>query len=136
MRIVLGLIIGLISGSAYAQSPDDRTAIQSTISHQIEAIQHDDAKAAFALAAPMIQQMFGTPENFIAMVRHGYPPVYRPQQTSFGALVADEGRLVQKVELVGPDGRNYLALYAMEKQSDGAWKINGCELTASESVGA
>jgi hypothetical protein len=38
---------------------------------------------------------------------------------------------VQSVELVGPDGGHYIALYRMEKQPDGSWKINGCELTES-----
>jgi hypothetical protein len=84
----------------------------------------------------MIQDMFGTPSNFIAMVQRGYPPVYRPRQRSFGELVTEDGQIVQKVGLVGPDGISYEALYTMEKQPDGSWKINGCQLTASEDVAA
>ena len=37
----------------------------------------DDAKRAFSYAAPSIRAMFGTPERFLAMVRAGYPVVYR-----------------------------------------------------------
>lgn len=136
MRIVLALVIGLIAGAAQAQTADDRAAIQTVIAQQLEAFRHDDAGAAFAQASPMIQQMFGTPENFITMVQRGYPPVYRPRQSAFGPLVNENDQLIQKVEIVGPDGVNYLALYAMEKQPDGTWKINGCQLNASESVGA
>ena len=136
MRILLGLVIGLIAGAAQAQTPADRAAIQSVITQQLEAFQHDDASAAFDKASPMIQGIFGTPGNFIAMVRQGYPPVYRSQQSSFSTLEQNEGRLIQKVELIGPDGADYLALYAMEQQLDGSWKINGCQLTASEKVGA
>lgn len=136
MRIVLALVMSLIAGAALAQSPADRAAIQGVITQQLDAFQRDDADAAFDKASPMIQHMFGTPRNFMMMVAHGYPPVYRPRSSSFGPLVNDGDTIIQKVEIVGPDGVNYLALYAMEQQPDGSWKINGCELTATESVGA
>ncbi len=136
MRIVLALVIGLIAGAANAQTPADRAAIQSVITGQLDAFHHDDADAAFDKASPMIREMFGTPGYFLSMVQHGYPPVYRARQSVFAGLVQDEGRIIQKVELVGPDGRDYLALYTMEHQEDGSWKINGCQLTESEKVGA
>lgn len=136
MRIVLALIIGLLAGSAQAQTADDQAAIQTAITRQLEAFRHNDAEAAFAQASPMIQQMFGNPTNFLGMVAHGYPPVYRARQTSFGSLTTEADRIIQKVEIIGPDGGSWLALYTMEKQPDGSWKINGCELTESESVGA
>ena len=139
MRIVLALVIGLIAGAAQAQAqtPAERAVIQSVITQQLDAFKKKDADAAFAQASPMIQGMFGTPGNFISMVERGYPPVFQPSQTSFGALVTeDDGRIVQNVELVGPDGKSYLALYTMEKQPDGSWKINGCQLTESQAVGA
>jgi ketosteroid isomerase-like protein len=136
MRIVLGLLIALWAGAAHAQTGEDRMSIQSVITAQLEAFQHDDAGAAFEKASPMIQQLFGTPDNFIAMVQKGYPPVYRPRGSSFAGLEdGDDGQLIQKVELTGPDGRDYLALYIMQKQPDGSWKINGCQLTESEKVG-
>lgn len=136
MRLVLALVFGLIAGAANAQTPADRTAIESAITRQLEAFKKDDATAAWAQASPMIQEMFGSKDNFLAMVRHAYPPVYRPRQSVFGPLVTEDDRLIQKVEILGPDGVNYLALYAMEKQPDGTWKINGCQLTKSESLGA
>jgi hypothetical protein len=36
---------------------------------------------------------------------------------------------VQKVFFLGPDGRPALALYFMELQEDGTWKINGVRMT-------
>ena len=136
MRIMLALVIGLIAGVAHAQTPSDRAAIQSVIVGQLDAFQHDDAGAAFEKASPMIKDMFGTAGNFLSMVQRGYPPVYRAQQSVFAGLSQEDGRIIQRVELVGPDGRDYLALYIMEQQPDGTWKINGCELTESEKVGA
>ncbi len=119
-----------------APDPAAGQAIQKVIAHQIEAFRHDDAAAAFSDAAPGIQAMFGTPSRFLAMVQHGYPPVYRPRSVAFGALLSLGGRLVQKVDLVGPDGQSVLALYTMEREPDGKWRIEGCALTASDDVGA
>jgi hypothetical protein len=38
------------------------------------------------------------------------------------------GRPAQKMLVVGPDGKTYEALYSMEKQPDGTWRISGCTL--------
>jgi ketosteroid isomerase-like protein len=107
----------------------DRGAIRAVIGDQMAAFRRDDATGAFAFAAPDIQAMFGTPEHFLAMVREGYAPVYRPAEVAFGELVRIDGRLTQLVRLVGPDGGPRLALYFMERQPDGNWRISGCVLT-------
>ena len=52
----------------------------------------DDAKRAFSYAAPSIRAMFGTPERFLAMVRAGYPVVYRPPAVTFLIPLRVEGR--------------------------------------------
>ena len=38
---------------------------------------------------------------------------------------------MQEVFFLGPDGRPELALYFMELQEDGSWKINGVRMTAA-----
>ena len=83
----------------------------------------------------MIQGMFETQDRFIAMVRTLYPPVHRPRLVDFGELVEIDGALVQRVELIGPDGTSALALYTMIRGPDG-WRINGVALTASEKLAA
>ncbi len=113
----------------------DRAAIQATIEAQIDAFRRHDDAAAFALASPMIQGMFETQDRFMAMVRTLYPPVHRPRLVDFGELVEIDGALVQKVELIGPDGIPALALYTMIRGPDG-WRINGVALTASEKLAA
>jgi len=114
----------------------DRTAIRDVIEQQMQAFRADDGPAAFSFASPGIQTQFGDAENFLNMVRRGYPPVYRARSRAFGPLVEIDGRTVQKVELVGPDGQRELALYFMEHEPDGSWRIGGCMLTDSASVGA
>ena len=64
----------------------------------------------------------------MAMVRSSYRAVYRPQQVRFEAPVVVDGAPMQPVHVVGPDGVPALALYIMQRQPDGAWKINGVQL--------
>ena len=119
-----------------AVAPGDRAAIQSVIRGQIGAFRRDDETAAFGFASPGIRAQFGDAATFMQMVRQGYAPVYHPAGFAFGALVAMDGRTVQRVELTGPDGAHDLALYFMEREPDGTWRIDGCELLPGVSVGA
>jgi ketosteroid isomerase-like protein len=135
MRFVLGLLMLLAVSPAWAQSAEDASSIRSVISQQIEAFQHDDGAKAFSFAAPNIQGMFGTEQNFMAMVARGYQPVYRPRDVQFGTLADVDGTPTQRVDLIGPDGMAYTALYSMEKEADGSWKIAGCQILHSDKVG-
>ena len=63
----------------------------------------------------------------MSMVRNGYPPVYRNKNYSFGETGVDSaGRPYQKVQILGNDGALYDAIYFMEQEPDGSWKISGC----------
>jgi hypothetical protein len=117
---------------AAALDPADRAAIRTVVEQQLAAFQRDDGRAAFSLASPMIQQQFRSSDNFMRMVRTGYLPVYRPREVQFGGIAIVNGDIVQQVELIGLDGKPALALYVMQRQPDGSWKINGCFLAASE----
>jgi len=124
---------------AAAETPSpslsDEAAIRDVIVRQLEAFQRDDGSAAFALASPTIQRKFGNPDTFMEMVRRGYRPVYRPRAVRLGTLTQADGRLTQEVFLVGPDGRQVLALYFMARQPDGTWRIDGVRLTRSPEPG-
>ena len=131
---VLLLLLGL-ANAARAQgpvSPTDQGAIRRVISEQIKAFRHNDAATAFALAAPNIKTRFGNAPDFMAMVQAAYPAVFRPSSVSFGTLTPDAPFLMQKVVLVGPDGRTALALYTMQHEPDGAWRIAGCALITGD----
>lgn len=124
----LALTILLISAPAHAQDTD-QAAVRTVIESQIAAFRADDGPLAFSYASPMIRRMFQTPENFMAMVRTGYPPVYRPRSVDFLDFSSESGVPTQRVLFVGPDGATALARYYMQKQPDGSWKINGVEIT-------
>lgn len=129
LAVLLMVLLPISAGRADAQSSADSQAFEQIISEQIEAFRADDGLRAYGYAAPMIRQIFPTPETFMAMVKQGYQPVYRPQSFRFGAAGPDSaGRPTQRVNIVGPDGQNYEAIYTMEKQPDGTWQINGCAL--------
>jgi len=110
-------------------APADATAIREVIQNQIEAFRRDDGATAFGYASPMIQEKFGDPGNFMNMVRSGYPQVYRPKTVEFEELSVEEVGPVQNVLVVGPDGIPVLAIYLMQRQPDGSWRINGVYLT-------
>ena len=106
----------------------DARAARTIVSAQLEAFASDDAKRAFSYAAPSIRQMFGTPERFLAMVRAGYPVVYRAAGVTFLIPVRVEGDLVQGVHLTDAAGVHWLATYRLERQPDGTWRIAGCDV--------
>ncbi|HWT97908.1 MAG TPA: DUF4864 domain-containing protein [Terriglobales bacterium] len=121
---------GTLFAQAETQPADPATiqAIHGIISDQMAAFRRDDATAAFNDASPFIQSRFQRPDIFLEMVKSGYAPVYRPQQVEFRDLVPAADGLDQRVFVLGPDGRAYLAHYLMQRQPDGGWKINGCIL--------
>ncbi len=118
-----------------ALAPAERAAIKSVIEQQIAAFRRDDAPAAFAFASPAIQAHFGSPETFMRMVQTSYSPVYHPREVSFRTAKPSEAGIVQEVSVTAEDGTVVTALYLMEHERDGTWRINGCVLTSSEEKG-
>jgi Domain of unknown function (DUF4864) len=114
--------------SAEPVSTADTRAVRAVVEAQLAAFAADDAKRAFSYAAPSIREMFGTPERFVAMVRSGYPVVYRPTQVNFLQPVWIEGQLVQGVHLSDAEGALWLAVYRLERQPDKSWRISGCDV--------
>jgi hypothetical protein len=132
---MLLLLLGALASAGLAaagQKVTDEMAggaeIRGVIERQLAAFERDDAHGAFAFASPGIRRRFGDPETFLDMVRRHYPPVYRPRGVAFGALRDSPRGLLQEVQLTGPDGRAVTAVYIMERQPDGNWKIDGVYL--------
>lgn len=122
------LICALAVSNAAEVSADDSAAIRAVVREQLEAFARDDAARAFSLATPGIRARFGTPEAFLEMVRTAYPVVYRPRSVEFDASVIIEGEVMQPVRMIDAQGMAWIALYPMERQADGKWRINGCQL--------
>lgn len=139
MRVLLlALMLFAASPAHAAEKIDDgmRAAIAGVIERQIDAFRRDDGAAAFGLASPGIQRTFGSSQAFMKMVIEGYRPVYRPRRVEFLDLVEEDGRLIQRVLVEGPDGNLYMALYPMLRMEDGSWRTDGCYLLRRPGRGA
>lgn len=112
-------------------------AAQSTIAGQIEAFKADDDATAYSYAGPNIRQVFPTVEAFMGMVKGAYQPVWHPKSYTFGKseeMGADS--VVQQVLVVGPDGKDYEAVYTLRRDEDGKYRITGVSLRASNALSA
>ncbi|MGH7004446.1 MAG: DUF4864 domain-containing protein, partial [Alphaproteobacteria bacterium] len=113
----------------HAQEPLD--AAQTVIRKQITAFLNDDASTAYSFASPAIKGKFPNQNAFFEMVKRAYQPVYRPGNFAFGRNRASEDQIVQEVLITGPDGKDWTAIYQMQKQGDGSYKINGVRMVQS-----
>lgn len=130
-RFMLSVLAGLwLAVPAAAQEG----AIKDVITRQFEAFRGDDPVRAFEFASPTIRDTFRTPENFAAMVRQGYPMVWRPGEVRFGPLREVAGQLWQRLRVRDAQGREHLLDYQM-KQVDGAWRINAVQVLKAPGVG-
>jgi hypothetical protein len=110
-------------------SESDKSAFREIVTGQLEAFKADDGEAAYTYAAPIIKGIFPNSETFMAMVKRGYQPVYRNNGYKIGAVAPDSlGRPALHVTITATDGKRYEAVYSMERQPDGTWKIAGCTL--------
>ncbi|MBD3765909.1 MAG: DUF4864 domain-containing protein [Rhodobacterales bacterium] len=120
----------MLSLPAAAQDP----GIESTIRGQIAAFLKDDFATAFTYASPTIRGLFGTPENFGAMVRQGYPMVHRPAEVELLDLREVAGALWQRVRITDAAGGVHLLDYQMVPGPEG-WQINAVQILRAPGVG-
>ncbi len=134
MRAVALLLFALFFASP-ASAADDVAAAQSVIRSQEQAFVHDDAAAAYSFAAPAIRQIFPRADIFMFMVQNQYAPVYRHKSFEFGEARTEGNWVAQRVHIIDANGEAWEAMYTLEQQSDGSFKITGCTLLkAGDSV--
>ena len=110
-------------------------AAQGTIQNQLEAFKAGDNATAYSFAAPNVQKIFPSVDIFMGMVTSGYRPVHQPQNYAFGKVEEmSPTQIIQQVMVVGPDGKDYEAVYTLELQPDGVYRITGVSLRASNSL--
>lgn len=131
-RILLILFLSFgLAPIAAAQNAE----IEANIAAQIQAFKADDFDTAFTFASPNIQRLFHNPDNFGAMVRNGYPMVWRPAEVRFLELREIAGLLWQKVMIVDGGGQTHILDYQMVQQNN-TWKINGVQLLGNSDPSA
>ena len=133
----LGLtaFFALDTSAALAATPpmraSDWKSIKQVITAQRAALIAGDGEKAFGYATPAIRAQFGDSDIFMAMVQVGYPALLTARYTEFleGAVI--DGLIIQPLRLVDADNSVRVALYTMEKQKNGAWRISGCRIGPS-----
>ena len=142
-RTLLLVLVGFFPLAAVADADDgarqtvsraDRLAIQNVIAAQIKAFEREDDLAAFSLAAPDVRRQFGSAQAFMTMVKSGYESLYRNRSATFLETSMVDGGIVQSMRIVQSDGDVVIALFNMERQANGDWRIAGCELTPSDLI--
>jgi hypothetical protein len=134
MRIAIPMLAALLSLTLPAAA-DDVAAAQGVIRSQEQAFGRDDAAAAYSYAAPALHQLFPRADIFMTMVQNSYAPVYRHKSFEFGEARTEGSWIAQRVHIIDTNGQGWEAMYTLEQQSDGSYKITGCTLLkAGEAV--
>ena len=129
---LIGLLVPAAAGAAVLAEPDAR-AVRQVVQAQLDAFAADDAAGAFSYASASIQAQFGDANNFMVMVRNGYPMVVRPAAVSFFQAQVESGSpptVTQLVQLRDREGRLWMATYRLERQTGAGWRISGCVVAA------
>lgn len=136
MRHVLIVAAAIMLSFATAAQAGPAEEIRAVIEDQVEAFRANDGARAFSHASEGIQTRFGNPDNFMQMVRTGYPQVYRPRAMEFQTLQESGSLVMQEVFYFGEAGGAVVARYFMQKNTDGVWKITGVDLRKAPELGA
>ena len=128
MRIAALLVALMITLGTAPVRAGDVSAAQGVIRAQEQAFARDDAAAAYSHAAPAIREIFPAPDIFMSMVQNGYAPVYRHKSFEFGESRSEGNWISQHVHIIDANGEAWEALYTLEQQADGSYKITGCSL--------
>lgn len=133
-------LIWMILGSVFLHAPVfaepssvSAAAAKAAVQGQLSAFAKDDAELAFSFAAPSIQTVFKTPQNFVDMVIRSYPVIYRPVKVSFMKPESAGPDLVLPVQMIDARGKAWIANYSLQQQPDGEWLISGCVLFEDKS---
>jgi hypothetical protein len=134
IAVLTAALLALWSGAAAGGEAEVKAA-QAVIDAQLKAFAAGDNAAAYSHAAPTIRRIFPTLDSFMGMVTGAYQPVYKPLNYAFGKVEeTSPTSIIQQVLVVGPDGKDYEAVYTLELQPDGTYKITGVSLRASNAL--
>lgn len=114
--------------------PMDAESIQAVVQLQLRALAEDDAVGAFSLTTSSTRVQIGNPDNFLRMIKEEYAPIYRNRHAIFSPPEVIDGDIIEMVRVTDRDNRVWVALYRMERDIDGSWKIDGCRLLETTSI--
>lgn len=130
------ILLPLLAAFAFAapsQAADvaSEAAVRAVVQDQVDALAAGDADRAFSHASPKIQSMFKTPDAFMSMVRDGYGALIGPRSFTIDEVLTDGDKAAVRAQIIDREGRPFQAMYPLERQEDGHWRIDGCFLEAA-----
>jgi hypothetical protein len=138
VSILVGILFALLAfcenAVAAPISGTDAQAIHDVVQSQLDALSEDDAGRAFSLATTHMRSLIGTPDRFLQMVKDQYPAVYRNRLALFSQPERIDGHTMIIVRLTDSENSVWIAIYELMRETDGAWKIEGCNLVETTSV--
>ena len=132
LRFLVAAAIGITASVAAAglgaePIPEaEAQKVRAVIETQLQAFADDDADRAFEANTPGVREAIGSAGHFLALVRGGYPMIFRPTSISFMQPEQRGDAVLQLAEIVDAQGKSWLALFSLEQQPDGSWRISGC----------
>ena len=113
----------------YAEDSYQQDYLQTMtiIDSQLKAFLNQDAELAYSYAAPIIQLKFKNSQEFMAMVKNYYEPVFNPKQYFFIDFKYVNGAILHNLQIISQENKSFLATYSLIKEGS-EWKISGCAL--------
>ena len=128
LALLASFFTTVLAGPVGAGDAQPSAEARALLSRQFDAFARDDAAGAYALVTPALKMTFTDPDVFMGMVRNRYAPVYRHRSFEFGEAKSYDGKIYQQVHIIDASGDAWEALYTLEPQPDGTFKISGCVL--------
>ncbi len=130
--LALVLMLAVPAHADESDTPDARrAAAHALLAEHLHALARDDAATAYAHLAPNLQAIFPTPGEFLDIVRSRFAPVYQPKRFEFREGFETGDHMVVPVYLVGRHDGTALAIYGLQRQENGDWRITACNLAGA-----
>lgn len=129
------VVLSFVFFSTTARAEDPVAEAQAVISGQITALIHDDAEKAYSFASPGIRSLYPNKDQFLAMVRKTYEPVYHVGNYAFGRskMIGGGEVVLQEVMISAKGGKDWTAIYEVRLMDDGSYKVNGVRMMRNTS---
>jgi hypothetical protein len=107
----------------------DVLAIRRLVRDQLAAFRAGDSPRAFEMCTEAIRSTFAEAGELMSTIESNYPALVAPRQLHFGDFLITPDGLAVLLFLVGEDLITREALYLVQRDEVGSWRVNGCMMT-------
>lgn len=136
LLFVVVLVLALSSPWQGAKGQSDLDQIRAVIEQQLTALRRGRGAEAYRSASDGVRQEFPDVPSFMRMIATAYAPLLKHRRATLLDLQATPTGFAHGVRLVDAAGVTWNALFTVERQSDGAWAISGCQLMRAPALRA